>query len=158
MQMPSATIRKLEKADIPAAIALGLTNWPNDERIAESLPLELSDMFSNAAYRPTFFVAEVGDRIVGLGGWNWAWHNYDIYELFWGNVASAYQGLGIGRQLVEARLYDIAELVASIPEARQSYVTISTHHRAMYERYGFGVIATMDLWQDPQTHLMMKKL
>lgn len=154
----TASIRKLAAADVQAVIALALSNWPDDERIARSLPLELADMFSNATYRPTFFVAEIDGEIVGFGGWNWAWHNYDIYEIFWGNVAKGYQGRGIGRQLVEARLEDIAKVAASEPLARQSYVTVSTDHREMYERYGFSVIAMMDLWQDPETHLMMKSL
>ncbi len=156
--MTPSTIRKLVRADVSAVIALVLLNWPNDERIARSLPMELADMFSNATYRPTFFVAEDDGKIVGFGGWNWAWHNYDIYELFWGNVAFGYQGRGIGRQLVEARLDDILEVTAAELQAKQSYVTVSTHHREMYERYGFAVIATMDLWQDPKTHLMMKSL
>ena len=152
--MTPSIIRKLVSADIPAVIALVLANWPNDERIARSLPLELADMFPNATYRPTFFVAAADEQIVGLGGWNWAWHNYDIYELFWGNVAKDHQGRGIGRQLVEARLGDIAK----VAESNKSYVTVSTHHRKMYERYGFTVITTMDLWQDPKTNLMMREL
>lgn len=151
-------IRKMTKFDIPAVISIATTNWPNDKRIKHSVPLELNDMFSSANYRPTFFVAEDANLIVGMGAWNWAWHNYDIYEILWGNVLKEYQGQGIGRALVEARLADIKIVSEGEKERRQSYVTVSTHLYKIYEKFGFKSIAIMDLWQNPKTHLMIKML
>lgn len=152
------TIRKMLATDIPDGVWITEANWPNCERVKRSILLELSDMFSNAVYRPTYFVVEEDEKIVGFAGWNWGWHNYDIYELFWCNVLESHRRRGIGHDLVEARLADIREVAASEIGSRKSYVTLSTHLDKHYERHGFRTIATMNLWQNPQTHLMIREI
>ena len=150
-------VRKMIDRDVPAARRLTLENFPGlSAEQAASLPLELSDMFSNAAYRPTFFVAKDGSELVGLAGWNWAWLNYGVYELCWGQVRASHRGRGLGRLLVEARLDDIS--ATETDSARAPYVIVSTHLDAMYARYGFRTIAEMTTWQHPRTCLMITEL
>lgn len=145
--------------DIEAARNVIISNWPErpHQITPASVTLELMDAFSNATYRPTYFVASIeGAGIIGVAGWNGAWHNYGVYELFWGNVKEEYRGRGIGRALIDARLDDIRE--HSKNDHQPVYVMLSTHIPDLYEKFEFKSVSKLDLWQGRETHLMVRTL
>lgn len=151
----AAKIRKALQSDVPAMVALVAEVWPDCEQAALSFPIELADMFSNAVHRPTFFVAELDGVLVGCAGWNWAWHNYDMYEFFWASVRGLFRGRGIGSALLQERLRDIA---AHARPGMAQYVTLSTHLESHYSKFGFKTIASMPSiinTGEQTTHLMM---
>lgn len=149
-------IQKMQRSNVPHVEKLLRGTWPDSERVARTVLRELEDMFSNAEYRPTFFVAEDHDRIVGCGAWNWSWLNYGMYEICWGCVLENYRGRGIGRALVEARLEDI-QLTSSAEGEKTFTVLTSTHLPLLYEKYGFRSIeiTPSEVTLENVSHLMV---
>lgn len=147
--MTRPIIRRATPADAAAVIKLLREEWDDDDgHIERSLPLEFADMFSNATYRPTFFVAEVEGKIVGSSFWNWAWANYDTFEFGWMCVHGSYRRRGIGEALHRVRLDDIAPLQRP---GHGQIVLLSTDLVERYKRFGFTVLS-----DDP--NLMMLKI
>jgi GNAT superfamily N-acetyltransferase len=150
-------IRKMLPQDVSDVETLLKSIWPDSSRVRRTVRLELLDMFSDAAYRPTFFVAVTcSGEIVGCGAWNWSWLNYGMYELCWGCLYPAYRGQGLGRKLVEARLADIAEQARNEGETTFQVFT-STHRPEIYKRYGFKtILVTPDGTSiEDKSHLMI---
>lgn len=152
------SIRKARRADIQAIIRLIADIWSDCEQVETSFPAEIADMFSNATYRPTFFVAEKDESLIGVAGWNWAWHNYDMYEFCWGSVLEPFRRMGVGAALMQARLDDVKTLARP---GQSQFVTISTHLETHFSKFGFRTIATMASiinTGEPATHLMMLEI
>lgn len=153
--METIIIRKMLPGDISQVVLLMRKNFPTLPRVHSlEVKTELDDMFSNATYRPTFFVAEREGQILGLGGWNWSWCQYDHFELLWGQVVDTLRGQGIGRLLVQARLDDILDTC----EGSVATILLSTHHKQLYEHFGFTSLRCYPTWQSPETHLMLREL
>lgn len=156
--MATFSIRKARRYDIQAIINVIADIWPDCEQVETSFPDEIADMFSNARYRPTFFVAEQAGSLIGVAAWNWGWHNYDMYEFFWGSVRKPFRRMGVGAALMQARLDDIRLLAR--PNQSQ-FVTISTHLESHFSKFGFRTIVCMPSiinTGETTTHLMMLEI
>lgn len=95
----------MTRADIPDASRIIGDNY--SPHFAASARLELREMFRTGAIKPVYYVAEVGGRVVGLVGFMQSWMDYNVYQIFWVNVAQEYQGQGIGTKLVEKAIHEI---------------------------------------------------
>ena len=102
-------------------------------------------MFKNYVINPQYIVAEDKGEIIGLAGYIQSWMDYNIYNIFWVNVAPNYQGKGIGKALV-AKVINIIKkkknvkmilLTASIPKfysknfGFKTLATFETHHNKL---------------------------
>jgi GNAT superfamily N-acetyltransferase len=118
--------------------------------VAWSVVHELAEAHGGGHWRPSYFAAWVDNKLVGFAGWNYSWVNYDVYELCWCNVLPDFQGNGIGRGLVEARLHAIRQIGGRV-------VLLTTHRPEIYERYGFKSLIEFRLLAG-KTHLMSLEL
>jgi hypothetical protein len=60
-------IRAMAQADLPAVLAIASNAFDRDH--AQRAQPEFNEMFSSAALRPFFYVAEVGGKVVGVAGY-----------------------------------------------------------------------------------------
>lgn len=130
-----ATLRLFEQRDIPVTKEIVVLNWGDE--IGNKWPFEARDMFSDAYYRPTYYVAEQNGMIVGFCGWNFSWKAYDIYDLSWINVAPKNQGQGIGKQMMAKMLSELSAIGAQA-------IYLATQTPKYYRRFGFKVIDMYD--------------
>lgn len=98
-------IRLMTRADIPDASRIIGDNY--SPMFAASSRLELRDMFRTGAIKPIYYVAEERGVVVGLVGFMQSWMDYNVYQIFWVNVAQHYQGHGIGTKLVAKAIREI---------------------------------------------------
>ena len=91
-------IRLLRRQDISWVCGIIQQNY--SVRFAKQARLELLEMFGRSPIKPRYFVATIDNKIVGLAGFTQAWMDYSVYEIFWVNVAPAYQKQGIGSALI----------------------------------------------------------
>lgn len=157
--MSEVIIRKMGAEEIETVHRLLIGCWPiEDKWIRESLWHELQDMFNAANFRPTFYVAEVENEIVGVAGWNWSWFNYDNYELFWMFVREDVRKRGIGTQLYNAR---VAEIVSRYkrPDA-PVFLWLTTPLVERYARFGHNVVLTAPGTVDgaSDTRIMVRRI
>lgn len=102
-------IRPLRQDDIPACLAIAVDGW--GKFAAQVGQPDFGDMFSSAAWRPFFYVAEHSDGlVVGMAGYGPSWLTYGIYNLFWVGVRNAYERRGIGSALVQRCLDDLTPI------------------------------------------------
>lgn len=131
-------IRKAVPQDADGVVHLILSNWEDPTgHISRTLPLEFADMFSNATYRPTFFVADAEGKVIGCSFWNWSWANYDTFEFGWMCVDKSYRRRGIGEALHRVRLSDV---VGRVRPSKAHMILLSTRLVERYQRFGFKVI------------------
>ena len=139
-------IRLLKKADIRQASAIVGKNY--SKKWQKTSAAELASMFSNAAVRPVYYVAEEGNTIIGLIGFTQSWMDYNIYQIFWVNVDPARQKQGIGKILV-------ARAIKEIKKKKKSYLiqlTANIPNSKYYARH-FG-FKTIELFGPDPYHLM----
>ena len=151
MLKPSYRLMLAGEEDAVAAVARAA--FENDPLVNETIDLGLREAFTNATWRPRYWLAEVDGELVGFGGWNWTWINYDVACFSWAGVLEAHQGKGIGRGLVEVRIADIKQTNSGI-----SLVLVNTWNPAMYRRYGFETIGVHDFRSGKGEHLMRLSL
>ena len=136
-------IRLLKPKDIPAAAAIIRQNY--SERYARLAATELQEMFGKAAIKPFYFVAVDDGKIVGLVGCMQSWMDYDVFTIFWVNVAPRRQQQGIGRMLVRKAL-------AALRKNQALVVLLTTSSPAYYRRH-FG-FRTVTRFKQNTHHLM----
>ncbi len=108
------TLRILTENDIlPCSEIVGL-NYSQEYRGTSEK--ELRSMFSTAAVRPVYWVAEKEAGIAGFAGYTQSWMDYGVYQIFWVNVHPQFQGQGIGKTLVKKLIEEI-KLTATRPNA-----------------------------------------
>ena len=91
-------IRLLRRQDISSACRIIQQNY--SVRFAKQARLELWERSGRPPIKPRYVVATIDNKIVGLAGFTQAWMDYSVYEIFWVNVAPAYQKQGIGSALI----------------------------------------------------------
>src|SRR6266536_5178451 len=125
------TLRPYEPRDRTACLALFDSNAP-----PFFAPEERADFDSFLDHPPGAYLVVEGERgaVVGCGGVT-ASPRTGLGELTWGMVARAEHGKGIGRFLLRARLFLLAE------RDKITYVRLDTsqHTRGFFEREGFVV-------------------
>ncbi len=143
------TIRAMRPDDLPDVLAIAASGW--GKLYGQLAQPDFSDMFSPAAWRPFFYVAEVSDHVVGMVGFATSYLNYGVYSLCWLGVHKAFRGRGYGKALFEAALSALR------PIADQAMLT--TDIPAFYEKHwGFRVVCPFPTTQGPEDVLMTKKL
>ncbi len=125
-------IRQLKKKEIKSAAKIVGLNY---SKLAEKLAIkELGAMFHDLSFHPNYVVAEVKGKIIGLAGYIQDWIDYNIYGIFWVNVAPAYQRRGIGQALIKK----IIGKIAKKPDAR--LIILTTQKPKFYTRFGFKTL------------------
>lgn len=120
-------IRAMQQSDIPACLAVAAEGW--DRRTAQSAQPDFSDAFSNAAWKPVFYVAELNGEVIGTACHVVSWLCYGVYNLAWVAVKKDYRGRGIGKALVQRCLDDLA------PYA--DVLMLATNVPDFYKPFGF---------------------
>jgi GNAT superfamily N-acetyltransferase len=110
--MSSITIRLLEQRDIPTCVRLGVTGF--GPFVGHFAHVDLNEVFNPGAWRPTFYVAEVGGQVVGMGCYNITWLGYCIYSLSWLAVAPEFRRRGVAAALIDRRLADLKPMARLI--------------------------------------------
>lgn len=105
-------IRPMRPDDGPECRIVVAECW--DRRTAQASEPEFAEAFGSSAWRPTFYVAEGGQGVVGTAGYNTSWLSYGIYNLFWVGVRPGRRGEGIARRLVDRCLADLLPIADAV--------------------------------------------
>lgn len=139
-------LRLLKEKDIQAAAGIVRKNYSKDWE--KTSAKELQSMFSNAAVRPVYYVAEEKGKVIGFIGFTQSWMDYNVYQIFWVNVDPEWQRQGIGRKLV-------AKVIVEIKKKKKAYLiqlTANLPNSKYYaEHFGFK---TTELFGPNKYHLM----
>jgi ribosomal protein S18 acetylase RimI-like enzyme len=92
-------IRLLRKSEVRKAAGIAGKNY--SKKFEQLAAAELAEMFKPGPLKPTYFVVEEGQNIIGLGGYIQSWMDYNIYHISWVNVLPEYQRRGIGTKLID---------------------------------------------------------
>ena len=139
-------IRAMAQADLPAVLAIASNAFDRDH--AQRAQPEFNEMFSSAALRPFFYVAEVGGKTVGVAGYGASWLAYGVYELFWVGVLKENRKQQLGRKLVERCLADMATVA--------DQVILVTSECEFFKKCGFTVLGPLPTEKGPKDVLMFK--
>ena len=114
-----------------------LTYPENNERYSlERLDDELQNQ-SGWNYR-TFFAANIGSQLVGIGAVKSADWASNTHIMYLGAVATEHRGMGIGTALERARIDWVKENFSS------GRILVSTKHHRRFAKYGFDSISEID--------------
>jgi N-acetylglutamate synthase-like GNAT family acetyltransferase len=135
----------MKQSDIKTAASIVGQNYSSSyQRLARK---EMKAMFIKGVYVPVYMVAEEGGKVIACAGYIQSWMDYNIYHIFWVNVAPAYQRQGIGQLLVKRVLDYIKKKDAAL-------VLLTTKTPKFYNRLGFKKLFKFR-WTD---HLMVLRL
>jgi predicted N-acetyltransferase YhbS len=98
-------IRLLKQNDIPEILHIIRTNWGIST--AQTAHVEFQQAFTNAMWKPTFYVAIIDDKIVGTACYCASWMAWGCYDIAWVNTHIDFRNMGIGISLVEKCIDDI---------------------------------------------------
>lgn len=141
-------IRPMQQSDIPACLAVAAEGW--DKRTAQMAQPDFSDAFSNAAWKPVFYVAEVEGEVVGTSCHVVSWLCCGVYNLAWVAVKNSFRGRGIGKALVERCLTDLRP-VADV-------VMLATNVPDFYRPFGFRDSDNLRTTENLGEHIMVLEL
>ncbi len=145
-------IRPLQKKDICAAAAIAGRNYSKTDEASSAR--ELRSMWSDAAIKPTYYVAEEKARVVGFAGYMQSWMDYCVYQIFWVNVAPEYQGSGIGTKLVKT----IIRAIRKNDEAALIELTVAAKDARYYAKhFGFKKLTSFSRPTDFLMSLSLEK-
>ena len=135
-------IRLLRKGEAREAAAIVGKNY---SRKFESLAREeMEDMFNKGGGpRPIYFIAEEHGKIIGVAGYIQSWMDYNVYQIFWVNVAPGHQRKGIGKMLMERLIKEIrrrknAHLILLTADAKKNLPGYYVHHLGFKTLQVFG--------------------
>ena len=113
---------------------------------------ELQAMFPKGKLKPTYYVAEEDNEILGFAGFINSWIDDRIYEIFWVNVTPQRQRQGIGRKLV-------SKLITEIKKRKDSQLIMLTASKAnaIYYKRHFE-FESVDTFSPKKSHIMLLKL
>ena len=132
-------IRRFHQKDTPALVALLRSNTP--QYFAPSEEKDFVDYLNN--YSENYFVVEVGDKIIGSGGFNHGFDNGSITRISWDMVHPDQQGMGVGTALTRYRIDEIKKN----PAVNQIVVRTTQFGFKFYESVGFQLESVeKDFW------------
>lgn len=120
-------IRPMRQSDIPSCLGVVAEGW--NKYTAQTAQPDFSDAFSNAAWKPFFYVAEDDGVVVGTACHVVSWLCYGVYNLAWVAVKREFRGHGIGVTLVDRCLVDLRPVADA--------VMLATNIPDFYQRWGF---------------------
>lgn len=121
-------IRPMQDNEIVLASYMALDNWgpASADRMCAQAMLGLR----GGAYDPKFFVADIGEGIVGFSAYQRSMRMLGSYDLIWLAVHPTYQARGVGVALTWHRIDKIKEL------GGQS-ISLVTQKPKYFGRFGF---------------------
>ena len=132
-------IRMIKKREIEDAIKIIHQNYPEIDK--EKPKKEIMEMFGKALIKPVYLVAEENKKILGIAGYIQSFQDYNIYEIFWVNVAKEKQGNGIGTKLVKSVIKRIRGIKGELKKAE--LIELTTTKPQFYEKkFGFKLLST----------------
>jgi predicted N-acetyltransferase YhbS len=146
-------IRTLKPGDIKAAAKIVGQNYNKTyERLARR---ELVGMFKNMMLGPSYLVVEEKGQVIGLAGYVNDWIDYNVYGIFWVNVAPSHQKRGIGRALIK-------KLITIISKTQARIIILTTQAPKFYRQFGFKTLTTFvsksKISRDQKSHFMVLAL
>lgn len=142
--MKNISIRKYQKQDLNAVLQILKSNTPTYFSPQEEK--EFIHYLENEIEQ--YFVVELNNQIVACGGINLP-ENKNIGVISWGMVRANYQGMNIGKQLLNHRI----KVLQSIPTVNQIIVRTSQLVFPFYEKCGFKLIETIENYWAEGFHL-----
>lgn len=138
----------MKKEDVITCASIVGANY--SKKYQKSSTFELLDMFNKISIKPTYFVAEEKEELVGFAGFIQSWMDYNIYQIFWVNVLPEWQGKGIGKALV-------AKIITEIRKNKKAYLILLTADsdvkNNIYYKKHFG-FKTLQKFDSDSWHLM----
>jgi ribosomal protein S18 acetylase RimI-like enzyme len=138
--METKIFRPIKKSDIPFLVDFGKINFSEIYKMdeLECLLDELNLSFDEYVYQsPNFFMVELGDIILGFGGFFNSPMDDGLYEIVWINVNNKYRNQNIGSFIVENLINEIKQI-----ETCKKDVTIilscQNHLEKFYSGLGFS--------------------
>ncbi len=95
--------------------------------------LNLAFVSKTMRYNAKYFIAEIKDEIVGVGGVKESFISDNVFELCWMTVKHEYQGQGIGTELILKRI-EYAKQISGYDDVR---ILTGTRVPKMFKRLGF---------------------
>lgn len=100
---------------------------------------ELEASFQDTCYRPVYFVALLGNKMIGIAGFMESFISSEAYELSFATILPQYQNKGLGTWLVYLRLKEIVRL------QKNALVLTRTRASKIFEKFNFRYMyKTMD--------------
>ncbi len=140
-------IRLARKDDLLQMIELAKINFPDYP--IEMAKKELSEMFFNYLYKPTYIVAEFKGKIIGYNGFIISWVDNLIVDIFWVNTYPDYRGKGVQSKLMNETIKQIKK------NSKIKIVLLSTEIPSFFKKFGFEIINKK---YDNKYFLMEKRL
>lgn len=109
------SISKIESSDIKEVTELIYDVYQHEkiwsEYTKEQIFQDISAAFTNVpAYRPTYYIARIDKKIIGIAGFTEAFMSSDAFELSFATILPLYQRKGLGTLLTKLRLQEILTL------------------------------------------------
>jgi predicted N-acetyltransferase YhbS len=121
-------IRKIRDSEQKAAAKLVGLNY---SKLYEKRALrEIKEMFKSSAIKPTYIVAEQKNKIIGLAGYIESWMDWNVYHIFWINVAPGHQGKGIGQALIK-------KIISIVRKKDVNLILLTSDIPNYYKKLGF---------------------
>ena len=128
-------IREMLPTDIEVCAKLIVDTYNHDgvwlDWSVEKTIEDLSIVFDNPKYKEKYFVAELNNEIIGIGGVSESFMSDSAFELCYGSVKPEYQRKGIGTTLTLKRI----EYVKSIKDC--GYIFVSSRRPEFFDKLGF---------------------
>ena len=146
-------IRKLKSSEIKIVADIIRLNY-NQYTSSLALP-ELAAMFGSKMFSPNYLVAEEQCKIVGLAGYIQDWIDYNVYGIFWVNVAPAHQRQGIGKLLIK-------KTIQTLKKKGGQLIILTTRKPKFYRQFDFKSVlafrSTGKVSRGKITHFMVLRL
>jgi len=137
----------LKESDIKQASKIVGENYsPKYEKMSF---IEMEAMFKNYTVNPQYIVAEEKGEIIGVAWYIQSWMDYNIYNIFWVNVAPVYQGKGIGTALIQ-------KIISIVKRKKADMILLTTSKPKFYsQKFAFK---TLSKFHEGKYDLMVLKL
>jgi N-acetylglutamate synthase-like GNAT family acetyltransferase len=124
--------REARREDVDAMVSVVDDCFPGAD-LAQARR-EMAEAFSDALYRPVYWLAVDKGAVVGMCGYVPSYIDFESYEIFWVAVRPAWQSKGVGSRVVKAAL----DSIAALPDrARPCQALLSTDLDGYFARLGF---------------------
>lgn len=140
------TFRLLKRSDIPEVYTMIRDNY--DYVFARDARKEMECMFTTEYFSPTFIVALLDEKIIGVLGYCQSCMDYRFYEIFWVNIRGSYQNKGYGTQLMQHAIKVIKKIRG---KGEAVSILLQTIGPRFYSRLGFK---TLFKFNDGENFLM----